>query len=72
LVRKEEHVVQESPSVPHADVVGGETQLTPEQHPVGQLAALHLQAPPTHSWPARHAARPPHVQAPLAEQPSAV
>jgi hypothetical protein len=38
-----------------------------EQHPVGQLAALQTQAPPTHRWPVAHAAAAPHLQVPLAQ-----
>jgi hypothetical protein len=72
LDRCMEHVVQKLPLNPHCDVVGGETQFAPEQQPSGQLVPLHLHTPPTHSWPAWHSAWPPHVQAPIAEQPSAV
>ena len=39
----------------------------PAQHPVGQLAALHTQAPPTQRWPAPQAAEVPHWQAPLVQ-----
>jgi hypothetical protein len=72
LARWDEHVMQKPPFVPHACGVGGETQFTPEQQPDEQLASLHLQTPPTHSWPDGHAARPPQVHTPLPEQPSAV
>lgn len=37
------------------------------QQPVGQLAALHSQAPPTHAWPRAQAGPLPHWQVPWAQ-----
>jgi hypothetical protein len=38
-----------APFVPHAEGVGGEVQVGPEQHPDGQVAELHpVQTPPEH------------------------
>ena len=48
------------------------TQVFPLQQPLGHEVALHTQLPPTHCWPAAHAAPPPQAQAPTALQLSAV
>jgi hypothetical protein len=44
----------------------------PWQQPVGHEVASQMHLPPEHTWPLPHAAAPPHVQAPLVEQPSPV
>jgi hypothetical protein len=59
-----------APPVPQvlAPWLAGGTQVPALQHPVGQLAASHTQAPPTQRWPAEHAAPEPHAQAPFAQR----
>ncbi len=64
-------LAQVAPCVPHA-VADGVVHVLPEQQPVGHDAASQTHWPPEHSCPAPHAAAPPQVQPPLAEQPSAL
>jgi hypothetical protein len=65
------HAMHAAPFVPHVPA-DGVVQVGPEQHPVGHEAAVHVQMPFEHTWPAPHAAAPPHEQAPVPEQPSAL
>jgi hypothetical protein len=55
--------------------VEGASQVAPgvvaEQQPEHEVASQE-HTPPLHSWPEAHAALPPHVQTPAAEQPLAV
>ncbi len=44
--------------------------VSPAQQPSGQDVGLHTHAPPEHIWPVVHAAAPPHVHLPAAEQAS--
>jgi hypothetical protein len=62
--------VHEPPPVPQA-IAEGFVQVLFWQQPVGHEFASHTHLAPEHSCPAAHAAAPPQVQAPLAEQPSA-
>jgi len=64
-------LVHEPPFAPHAIAEGVVHVVPPWQQPVGHEAMSHTQWPPKHTWPLTHAVAPPHVQAPLAEQPSA-
>jgi hypothetical protein len=48
-----------------------DTQVVPSQHPVGHEVALQTHFPVTQRWPAPHAGAVPHVQVPVAAQPSA-
>jgi hypothetical protein len=64
-------LVHMAPAVPHA-VADGVVHVVPEQQPLEHEVALHTHTPPEHAWPVAHAAAPPQVQAPVAEQPSAV
>jgi hypothetical protein len=60
-------VAQPPPAVPHA-VVDGVWQTLPLQQPLGQLAALHTHAPPTHACPAPQGAPVPHAHAPAVQR----
>ena len=52
---------QAAPAVPQAAKLG--TWQTPAlQQPLGQVALVHWQIPPTHAWPAPQGAPPPHLQ----------
>jgi hypothetical protein len=61
----EEHV---APAMPHWAAVGL-THWSPLQHPLRQLVASQMHAPPLQRWPGPQAAPPPQVQVP-AVQPS--
>lgn len=63
----DEQALQAAPPAPHADAVGV-THWLFWQHPDGQLAALHWQAPPTHAWPWSQAGPAPQVQAPAVQR----
>lgn len=60
------HAAQLMPAAPHAvvDWVPVSTQVLPEQQPVEQLAAVHVQVPLVQTCPAAHAAPAPHRHAP--------
>ena len=64
------HVVHVAPPVPQEGNEGVSHE-EPEQHPAQDVGS-QTQKPPLHSWPEAHAALPPHVQTPAAEQPLAV
>lgn len=53
-----------APPAPHAWVVGGVTQVLPEQQPEVQLVESHTQLPLEQRWPGAQAAFPPHLQVP--------
>lgn len=54
---------QLTPAVPQRAAVGVR-QVSPSQHPLGQLWASHTHAPPWQRWPAAQAAPVPHPQLP--------
>jgi hypothetical protein len=64
------HAWQAPPPAPHAEVVLPGMQLLPAQQPFGQKMPLHTHCPLTHCWFGAHSGPEPHLQAPLAEQPS--
>jgi hypothetical protein len=53
-----------APPIPHAPLEGV-VHVLPLQQPFGHELALHTHAPPTHRWPAAHAALDPHAHAPF-------
>lgn len=53
-----------APPAPQLVAVGGETQVAPLQQPLGQLAALQTQTPPTQRWPTTHIPFAPQRQPP--------
>lgn len=59
-----EQLVQAEPELPQLPVVGGATQVFPEQQPPGQLTPSHTHTPPEHRWPAPQGAPVPHLQLP--------
>jgi hypothetical protein len=65
-----EHGAQAAPPVPHAAALCPPPlrHMPALQHPFGQLVASHTHAPPTHRWPAAHAAPAPQRQAPPAQR----
>jgi hypothetical protein len=65
------HAAHAAPAVPHV-AVDEVSQVVPLQHPVGHEVALQTQAPAEHSWPTAHSETFPHMQSPMAEQPSAL
>ncbi len=52
------------PFVPQLDTVGGETQIVPEQHPLGHDVGSHTHAPPAQRCPGAHDAPEPHMHCP--------
>ena len=56
--------LQAVPPDPQAVRVLPGAQLVPEQHPPGQLVALHTHTPLTQAWPATHCGFVPHLHAP--------
>jgi hypothetical protein len=63
------HALHVPPPVPHAPFVVPPRHVVPEQHPLHERPS-HTQEPPMQCWPVTHGALPPHVHAPLDEQPS--
>ncbi len=66
---------QDAPAVPQAATAVPDWQLVPSQQPAAHCPGpeqLVMHVPPVQVWPAPQAAAPPHVQVPVAEQPSAV
>lgn len=66
------HMEHVPPAAPHAFGFVPGWQVFPWQQPVGHDVASHTHVPLEHAWPLPHAALPPQVQVPRAEQPSAV
>jgi len=66
----EPHVVHAAPPVPHAVAEVPAVHVVPWQHPLHELGS-QTHAPPEQRWPVVHAGPLPHVQLPVAEQPSA-
>jgi hypothetical protein len=62
------HAAQVEPGEPHAAMVGGSTQLPPEQQPEGQATASHTHSPPAQCCPSGHCGPEPHRHSPAAEQ----
>lgn len=63
------HAVHVEPAEPHDTVVVPARHVVPSQHPAHEVPS-QTHAPPAQCWPTVHAAPPPHVQVPVAEQPS--